>query len=198
MFYGCAKLSYMSVVFTEWNHDDAATFQWVQDVPTGGHFSCLSSGSFDDDSSELPEEYGVSSWPEGWTMDGTADPGIPEDLYFSAEEDGVAVSLSGGSEAPILLSSADGVHWFPFLNPGYDDKKSTSWNLFLSGKDVAYIPGRGDKIYFRGFPGNSFYEGSDNGWRFYVDAFDLRDVSDKNAYSDSASVGGWLSSLIGH
>ena len=57
MFTACTNLKEIRVHFTEWHED--ATLQWVSGVPAGGIFYKPSA---------LPEEYGISRIPEGWTV----------------------------------------------------------------------------------------------------------------------------------
>lgn len=56
MFYGCENLNSIEVNFTEWEDNMSS---WVGGVASSGTFTCPSA---------LPEEYGGSRIPEGWTV----------------------------------------------------------------------------------------------------------------------------------
>ena len=58
MFRGCSNLTNISVAFTNW--PAIATSVWVVDVASSGTFTCPA---------ELPEEFGTSRIPEGWTVE---------------------------------------------------------------------------------------------------------------------------------
>jgi surface protein len=58
MFYYCSKLNSINVNFSAWNPTNATT-NWVQNVPSSGTFTCPA---------DLPEEFGTSRIPTGWTI----------------------------------------------------------------------------------------------------------------------------------
>ena len=61
MFWGCTRLSSINVNFSAWNLANAigATDDWVTNVSSSGTFTCPAG---------LPEEFGDSKIPSGWTV----------------------------------------------------------------------------------------------------------------------------------
>jgi surface protein len=58
MFRGCTKLNSINVNFSAWNPTNA-TGSWVRNVSSSGTFTCPA---------DLPEEFGESRIPTGWTV----------------------------------------------------------------------------------------------------------------------------------
>jgi surface protein len=58
MFYGCTKLNSINVNFSVWNPTNATSY-WVLNVASSGTFTCPTA---------LPEEFGASRIPTGWTI----------------------------------------------------------------------------------------------------------------------------------
>ena len=58
MFYNCTNLNSINVNFSAWN-PSTATANWVRNVSSSGTFTCPA---------DLPETYGVSYMPTGWTI----------------------------------------------------------------------------------------------------------------------------------
>ena len=58
MFWDCTNLNDINVNFSAWNTTDA-TFYWVENVSSSGTFTCPA---------DLPEEFGESRIPTGWTV----------------------------------------------------------------------------------------------------------------------------------
>ena len=65
MFNGCTNLSSIEVDFIDWKSDLSATTDWLKNVSPTGTFTCPSI---------LPETYGTSYIPEGWTLLRNDDP----------------------------------------------------------------------------------------------------------------------------
>ena len=57
MFYSCTSLTSINVKFTSWHTN--ATVNWVQKVSSAGTFTCPA---------ELPQQFGNSRIPVGWTI----------------------------------------------------------------------------------------------------------------------------------
>ncbi len=60
MFYECFQLKSIKVHFTKWLDSDSTTCRWVYDLLHKGTFYCPAS---------LPQEFGLSRIPEGWTVE---------------------------------------------------------------------------------------------------------------------------------
>jgi surface protein len=58
MFYNCTNLNSINVNFSAWNPSEV-TSNWVYDVSSSGTFTCPA---------DLPEEFGTSRIPTGWTV----------------------------------------------------------------------------------------------------------------------------------
>jgi hypothetical protein len=58
MFTGCTNLNDINVNFSAWDLTDATTF-WVYNISSSGIFTCPT---------DLPEEFGDSRIPTGWTV----------------------------------------------------------------------------------------------------------------------------------
>jgi hypothetical protein len=58
MFEGCSNLNNINVNFSAWEPSNA-TDEWVVDVSSSGTFTCPTT---------LPEEFGTSKIPSGWTV----------------------------------------------------------------------------------------------------------------------------------
>jgi hypothetical protein len=58
MFNGCTNLNSINVNFSSWE-EEYATEEWVTAVASSGTFTCPA---------DLPEEFGTSRIPTGWTV----------------------------------------------------------------------------------------------------------------------------------
>jgi hypothetical protein len=58
MFDGCTNLNSINVNFSAWDTADETT-NWVKNVSSSGTFTCPA---------DLPEEFGISRIPTGWTV----------------------------------------------------------------------------------------------------------------------------------
>jgi surface protein len=58
MFKGCTNLNNINVSFSAWN-PSYVTECWVENISSSGTFTCPA---------DLPEEFGTSRIPTGWTV----------------------------------------------------------------------------------------------------------------------------------